>query len=161
MTTIAINTKMIAADSQACRGQERIHTPATKIIIRGDWLYASAGLGNEGFKESMMAWHAAGADPKTIPPVKEDNFTFLALRRGTGRPVMFTDRCAYSDEVDLPNAFGSGREYALALLDAGYSPLEAVEGAIKRDLWSGGPVITFDLLTFERIYFTALLEAAE
>lgn len=162
MTTIAINHHMIAADSLRTRGQERCSGFVDKIVIRGDWLYANAGLGSEGFKELLYKWNESGADPKEIPLVgSDDAFTFLAVKRGAGKPIIYTDRCKWADEVDLPNAFGSGREYALGCLDAGMSPIEAVHGAIKRDLYSGGPVLAFDLKTFQPITQHIFKEAAE
>jgi hypothetical protein len=47
--------------------------------------------------------------------------------------------------MDQRGAIGSGREYALAALDAGATPRKAVEAAKKRDTNTGGNVVVYYL----------------
>lgn len=47
--------------------------------------------------------------------------------------------------IDTRGAIGSGREYALAALDEGKTPRQAVIAAKKRDTCTGGKVVTYRL----------------
>jgi 20S proteasome alpha/beta subunit len=45
-------------------------------------------------------------------------------------------------DLDNPDAIGSGAPYALAAMDMGASPEEAVRAAMKRDIYTGGTIRT-------------------
>lgn len=47
--------------------------------------------------------------------------------------------------LDTRGAIGSGRDYALAALDAGATPRQAVIAAKKRDTCTGGKVVAYKL----------------
>jgi hypothetical protein len=49
------------------------------------------------------------------------------------------------EAIDTRGAIGSGREYALAALDSGATPRQAVIAARKRDTCTGGKVVTYKL----------------
>jgi 20S proteasome alpha/beta subunit len=58
----------------------------------------------------------------------------------TGGTVLSYDNKGRCLTEELPTATGSGREFALAAMDLGASPEEAVKIACERDMMSGGNI---------------------
>ena len=57
----------------------------------------------------------------------------------------FTPKMPYPEEYFAPEAWGVGADYALGAMDSGADAKMAVERAIKREIWLGGPVQVIDL----------------
>jgi len=161
MTTIAISTTMIAADSRATRGNE-LRAHETKIRPAHERLYAISGCA--ALLPLLIDWHNTGADPNTMPDKgnKDQRTTLIVVDPKAEHPMSFSTDCPYPEWVDLPSTFGSGSSYAQALLDAGFSAIEAVAGAAKRDIYTGGPIIAYDLTTLQPVdYAVCIRDAAE
>ena len=138
MTTIAIDAVSIASDSRRTSGHELMSACNEKIRIAHGCIYAFTGP--YGLFAAAVAWHAAGAKPADQPydGVKND-WTLIVI--GPDHTVKtWHGGCAYPEDIPVPMAWGSGGEYALSLMDAGFSAADAVAGAAKRDVYTGGPV---------------------
>lgn len=160
MTTIALDSRMIAVDSRSSRGNE-LRGNVVKLKLVHGRLYALSGA--LAVFDALIAWHHAGADPKEAPHQRSETCPWALIVIEPGKtPLNYRADCPYSEEIDLPWTCGSGCEYAQALLDHGFSPIEAVSGAARRDLQSGGPIVAYDLETMLPVDTTVRLrEAAE
>lgn len=132
MTTIACDGKTMAADSRTSSGGDRIVDDQTTKIGRTKegWIVGAAGRGG-ALRLAIEALNAGNA-----PKIKGTTVIAL-LPDGTGRQY---EEDGHWTDVLWPYSCGSGRDFALALLDAGFSPEKAVLGAAKRDPFTGGPV---------------------
>lgn len=67
----------------------------------------------------------------------------LAILLAHGNKVYYFENGMWEDISDIPHySIGSGSDYALAAMDAGASALEAVKIAAKRDIYSGGRIVS-------------------
>lgn len=83
--------------------------------------------------DTFLKWLSDGAGDLEL-----EDFEALVLNTdGTVRNYIGNGRSAL---IASPAACGSGSSYALAAMDAGLSPAEAVKIAINRDAMSGGTV---------------------
>ena len=154
MTTIVCKDGVMCSDSQATRGDFIDSQEVSKIFeVHGCLIGISGSLIGamkfiDWFAENLEHTQAQEDYPHITmtPPEELVNKDFHCL-------VMYPDKTIYefcgSDDVlkvETPyTAVGSGMFYALSALDAGVSPQEAVEIAIKRDVFSGGAVQTFQV----------------
>jgi ATP-dependent protease HslVU (ClpYQ) peptidase subunit len=69
---------------------------------------------------------------------------FEALVLMTDGSCRSYDHKGRSIPEELPTAIGSGRDFALAAMDLGASPAEAVEAAAKRDTITGGKITNIE-----------------
>ena len=126
---------------------------ADEVKIRPEHGRLYAVSGQAALITALIAWHHAGADPATVPGKgdKDVRWTLIVVDPRVEHPMTFSWECPYPEWVDLPSTFGSGSSYAQALLDMGCTPIEAVAGAAKRDIYTGGPIIAYDLATLQPI----------
>lgn len=160
MTTVVYDpiSKIMASDSQATLGDMIVNTKTDKIFnIRGT-LVGAAGCYVQllafvdWLDEHLETEHLKGLTSRAeISPPHEliaDDFTAIVVWADSGDVSIFEgSRAAFKVTNDHPIAIGSGAHYALAALDAGADPVEAVKIAIKRDIYSGGDV---QMLEFHR-----------
>lgn len=147
MTTVATDGKTIAADSLATAGSTKVMYAKDKIMVGGSDRGGAAVFavsGHAAMLPHLARWVERGmADepPKATGENSEWNLLIIdywgARRVESGVPHAF--------EVPYPHAMGSGRDFALAAMDAGVSPERAVEIAIGRDVWSGGEIQVVDI----------------
>lgn len=148
MTTIIVHGDKMLCDGQITSG-ERIDSYNFKKIrkINGCVIGGAGRLSSvlaffdwfDTYSNSLSVKSSAPEVEIMIPEgINDDDFTGL---------VMFTDGEVFLYEggkrcypVFNPNyyAIGSGADWALAALDAGATPEEALEIAKKRDVYSGG-----------------------
>lgn len=142
MTTIAFDGRTIAADGRETRGSELCSDNVRKIVADGDAVYALAGPASLG--QALRDWHRSGHQPADMPKIDGVDWTLVVIDRyGL---TYFSDSCPYPEWGGWePDAFGTGGIYARALLDAGFSAEQAVRGAMKRDVFTGGYVQVVDL----------------
>lgn len=142
MTTIALNSSHIAADGRSCFGSQIQTEERIKLHLSGPYIYAVAGKG--AVTNALIAWHQAGADPARVPP---GNFDWDLLVVSIEDRFIYQSTCPYprSLEPDEPFAMGSGDDFALAALDLGKTPAEAVAAAAKRDIYTGGRILSWDI----------------
>lgn len=143
MTTVAWDGKTLAADKLATSSGMRI--TVTKLFRARGCLVAAAG-DLDRINESV-AWFAAGADPKNMPPYARDNNDYVGMlvieKDGS---ILKYERSAVPFKIESPfMAIGSGRDYAMAAMHLGKSASEAVAVAIALDCNSGNGIDTMEL----------------
>ncbi len=140
MTTIVYchKTKQIACDSQESAGSFIVDSSCLKWIERGGVMYFSSGCSSDAnaFIDNMK--HNAivpdGVDCTSI--YVKDNKAYIAASDGERYKI---------DEMLSNEGIGTGGRYAAIALDFNLSAKEAVEYAIKKDVYTGGKVHVYDI----------------
>jgi ATP-dependent protease HslVU (ClpYQ) peptidase subunit len=135
MTTIACDGESMAGDGLVCSGSTIFGSNAQKIVSLKDGRIVGCA-GNARYQRAFVAWLNEGGEP----PELDDEFEALVLMPD-GSVVSYDHKGRPLPE-ELPTATGSGREFALAAMDLGASPKEAVEAAAKRDMMTGGTIMS-------------------
>lgn len=133
MTTIATDGKSMAGDGQVHCSNTITDTTARKVFRLKDGRIVG-GAGCAYSLGVMRAWLESGGD---VPSVSED-FTMLILSKEGVKSV--NHRGHFIDEP-LIAAVGSGMDFALAAMELGASPAEAIVIASKRDVHTGGEIM--------------------
>jgi ATP-dependent protease HslVU (ClpYQ) peptidase subunit len=139
MTVIASDGIHIAADGLTVSGDEPMQYDAQKIFVRHGRIYAISGAG--AMAESLIAWHAAGADPKDVPPTFPGGSGWgMLVISGWPDTVyeFFQSECPYPSRCPAVFTIGSGCDYALGAMKAGASAHRAVEIAAECSVRVGG-----------------------
>jgi len=134
MTTIAANRECMAADSLC--DHNGLKTLCEKVFrINGD-LVATAGDSQVGY--AFLEWYE---DPETeIPELDaESDFEALVLEKG-GRLLVYGYLFKAEPVVGDYYALGSGSHYAMAYMENGATPAQAVYAACMKTTGSGPPV---------------------
>lgn len=142
MTTIASDGLSVAGDSRLLSGTD-IVVSSSRVKVRR--LCDGSVLGCSGTSidvEAFVAWLEAGGKGKR--PKASDKMSALQL---TPAGLVYFGAEGPGIPCDAPMAIGSGGEIAMGAMDAGATPVEAVEIAIDRDPFSGGPVLELALET--------------
>lgn len=140
MTTIATNGISMACDGMRCRNDTIVEMDAVKIKCIGD----GSIVGCSGASADIVRFiEWLNSNKASDRPKIEEHFAALVLKSDGS--------CSYYHEphleelpAQLPTAIGSGMDFAIAAMDAGKTPFEAVEIACGRDPWSGGTITIFD-----------------
>lgn len=142
MTVIVWDGKTLAADKRSDSGGLR--RTVTKIERVNGHLLGVAGNAARG--REMMAWWAAGADPKALPAFQQtDDFVDLVVI-SPARKVLKFERSGWPIHFeDERFAMGSGRDYALAAMHLGKDAREAVLVASHFDCGCGDGVDALEL----------------
>lgn len=143
MTVIAWDGRLIAADSQVTYGTSRGSKPVEKIRRVGDVIYACTG--SASLFEPMMAWHQAGASPTDKPVAAEGDAATRLIVWKEGRCLSYKLETPYPEEHFAPEGWGIASDHVMGAMDAGIDAKTAVENAIKREVYLGGPVLCVDL----------------
>ena len=141
MSTIAFDGKMISADRQA--SSDCWAYPVSKLF-KLQWNGFDCILGVVGhYQDGLLVrdWLQNGGEK---PVVDKDTFAALLVKKGIC--------CRMEDKlvmwsVEAPHAIGSGRDFALAVMECGKTAEEAVIIATKFDPGSGLDVDTIVTLT--------------
>lgn len=139
MTTIAYKDGIIAYDSRSCRGEfiesdrtNKRHDFKDHIFFLSGSMADFEGLMAMIVNESTTGCYDAGGlmvDPEGV------------LWKVGGQDNPWRQR----QDLELPTAFGSGTDFAIAAMDFGCTAKEAVKYAMTRDPGTGGKVRTFRL----------------
>ncbi|MFA5567960.1 MAG: hypothetical protein WC972_04855 [Trueperaceae bacterium] len=140
MTTIAYRDGVLAADTQVNNGSARVGT-VQKVHRRADG-HMAAGTGDFSYTQRFIAWFLGGEAGEPPLPKRGDDgndegqgFIF----RPDGRIVCFEG--TGPNELTAPYwAQGSGRNFALGAMAHGASAEEAVQAAMRHDVWTGGEI---------------------
>lgn len=150
MTTIATDGISIAADGRSTWNEpgvsQHIHrNDRVKLVVEGDCIYALAG--ESSIRDALIVWHQKGAHPKAVPSCGSKRWTLLVVDRNEGRAraTLFDDNSPYACDLALPFAMGTGESFALGAMDAGADPILAVRIAAKRDPFTGGDIIKWNI----------------
>jgi hypothetical protein len=143
MTIIAWDSRYVMADSMATNASKRVAN-AEKLVVRNSTVYGLTGAA--ALFEPMIAWHIAGADPATVPKGRDADDDATLFVFSTERAAFYKTELPFAEDFrSSPMAWGIGSEFAIGALDAGADLKTAVEIAIKRSVWLGGPVQIIDL----------------
>lgn len=137
MTTIATDGKSMAGDGQethsngtitALNMQKVRRLPDGSIIgICGDVVDAL----------QFVKWLSdGGVKPKFARPFE----ALVISKRDDNALFYYYTPNLFPIPTEAPVAIGHGMQFALAAMDCGRSPMEAVKVAIGRDAWTGGQV---------------------
>lgn len=133
MTTIATDGRTMAGDTLITAGKERL--AFSNKIHRGldGSIFGACGPSTDAAR--FRRWLC---EPGQDRPELTDDFSALVLRPD-GNAVYYCSKLE-PIEMMLPQAIGSGADYAIGAMLAGATPTEAVRIACERDTCSGGEV---------------------
>ena len=151
MTCIAYRDGIIAADTQESldNGHKR---ECVKLYRVGDVIIGTAGNSYTGLM--LVDWYCEGADRENLPTtpimtmINEDieNFECIVVRGHDD--IITVDKFFQPMELELEDgytAIGCGACVALGAMYHGATATEAVEAAIKHDLYTGGSVTSMNI----------------
>jgi ATP-dependent protease HslVU (ClpYQ) peptidase subunit len=147
MTTIVYchKTKQIACDSRSTVGGTIETDSAEKFILADGEMWFFCGAFADFQK--LIDMHN-----EVRPAAKLGCSAFVATKDGIFCRGYDEEQSRYMPyKLNCSWATGSGTDHALTALDMGATAKQAVEMAIKRDVWSGGKVRVFDCLAMEFI----------
>jgi len=138
MTTIAYKNGVIAHDTRQTRNGTIISDECSKCqVVEGVSFFLSGAVCDE---RALIA--AYFGTPSQVPV----ECSGYAVDGGKLLLVGHDDKTGiWKQELDPanPDAIGSGSAYALAAMDMGAGAEQAVRLAMKRDIYTGGKVVTF------------------
>ena len=149
MTTIATDGHIVAADSMTTRpggfrepgNYRKLHPVETTSGQR--WIVAVAG--DMSMVEPLKQWVLDGARAQDIP-FREDRHADWHL--WVFKPEGLFEAMASAPRLcpcHTPNAIGSGARFAIGAFAMGATPQQAVEVAMRFDIYSGGEVEVIDI----------------
>lgn len=136
MTTIAYRAGLLAADSQATGGG--IKDCSIVKLARNERGDLCAAAGDAGFISRFLGWFIGG-EKHDVPDRGDGNEGVIIRADGS---ITGFDKGGDYLVIAPYYAVGSGRQLALGAMAAGATAAQAVEAAIKHDVYSGGPVST-------------------
>jgi ATP-dependent protease HslVU (ClpYQ) peptidase subunit len=128
----------MAGDGRICSGSTIFGSNAQKVRLLKDGRIVGVA-GNARYQAPFIAWLIDGGD---FPELDEEFEALVLNRDGSVQGFDYKGRWL---QEELPTATGSGREFALAAMDLGASPEDAVKIACERDMLSGGTITTLHL----------------
>lgn len=144
MTTIAWDGNTLAADSQGTFGATKSTTK--KIFQISDVICAFTGDMECGLR--FLNWVQQGMDMENFPEFKrsaeEESNLFHGIVVQEGRAYQFSE-AGVGIPIDAPHAWGSGASFAFSALDMGKGAVEAVKAAARRDVYTGGKVVSYSI----------------
>lgn len=140
MTTIAANLECMAADTRVSDETTGGHYPATKIFRVGQSLFGTAGHGSMCLV--MIEWLKTARNRQTLykqwADYEREQIWLIELNP---KGIFLWDGWGCPEQVHRKNyAIGSGAKAALALLNKGSDPEEAVKGAADCDMYTASPI---------------------
>lgn len=144
MTTIAFDGKILASDSRMINGNSTCQNPVYKMKRVNGIVYSISGY--NAWLDAWIKWHQDGCDPANPPRTTLPSGETGTFQAFVGELCFScTHALPYMQQIDAPDAWGSGYQYAIGAMLHGATAIEAVEAAIKADAYSGGPVRYFVL----------------
>lgn len=104
-----------------------------------------AFTGTAALFEPMIKWFESGAKPEERPLFDGDDGTSTLIVWCDGRCFSYKLSTPYPCECFAPDAWGVASDHAIGAMDSGASARAAVERAIGREIYLGGPVVWVDL----------------
>ncbi len=138
MTTIAYKNGVIAHDTRQTRNGTIVSDECQKMtVVDGVSFFLSGAVCDE--KALIAAYFGT---PSSVPV----ECSGYVVDGGRLQMVGHDDKTGiWRQDLDLgnPDAIGSGSAYALAAMDMGANAEQAVLAAMKRDIYTGGKVVSF------------------
>lgn len=140
MTTIAYKDGVLAADSQETNGKMVDNFHCKKIFrLKNGGIIGTSGSSSAGWQLIACLEDYAGG----TPPLNRVKCNALFLFK---KKVWYYEPYHWYDITkDGHYAIGTGRDFAIAAMDAGASAEEAVQIAANRDIYTGGRVQTLEI----------------
>lgn len=139
MTTIATDGKTMASDSRATSGDVIVGRRVKKLWkLEDGTIIGGAGTQTQILK--FVEWFQKDDDS---PPPKKLNDLMVLVLYPDGKIDQFEGGVFLPTEA--PAAIGTGWISALTAMDMKATPAQAVKMAIKRDVYSGGPIQVLSL----------------
>lgn len=143
MTVIVWDGKTLAADKRAVSAGYGGGT-VTKIHRWEGGLMGFSGDYDLGI--AMLDWLRAGASPSQYPQrQRTEDYTAVIVVRRDGTVVRYEREPVPMPFQNVPQAMGSGRDYALAAIHLGCDARRAVEVACALDVGCGNGIDTLTL----------------
>lgn len=139
MTTIAIRGRDVAADSLVTAGGLR---DGRSLKIRKVGPFIVGGAGCTAVCHRFHEWVKGGMQGKC--PVEGSSNTNGFIVQPDGKVVVWGSQGPWLNETGMV-AFGSGGDVAMGAMLAGAGAVEAVEAAIKVDIYSGGDIVSLSV----------------
>lgn len=142
MTTIASDGRTVAADGRRCIGNEIVCDNYRKLVVMEGRVFGITGGLAGG--EAGIRWVLAGADPAEVPKT-DPQYSWTVIEFKVEHCVSWRSSDPYPETTPYPVTFGSGCDYAMAVLDLGFSPPDAVKAAARRNVHTGGEIQVIDI----------------
>jgi len=136
VTTIACDGKSMAGDSLITANGEIVGN-TTKVQRTDDGRIFGASGSIVDITRFAKWMHGAEA-----PELSEDFCALILMPNGK---VYYVGNKLEPSEYIVPQAIGSGADFAIGAMLAGQSPHEAVEIAMQRDTRTGGEITVFHI----------------
>ena len=153
MTTVALDQDLnLAADSQATEGNVRLQSPVQKLFKVGNdtsgyfhvgiaGRYAEALCFINYLEDTLERSRLQEGTFIAIPEaIAEDLENFNAIVVTPDHEVFVYEGSRFFVPASAPYAIGTGADFALSAMACGKSAKEAVEVAVKFDVFSGGNI---------------------
>ncbi len=140
MTVIASDGVTVAADGLITADGEIVSNSDVKIFIHNKSIYGAAGTVESCIKFEKFV--IAGTLNKKAKEIDWNDFDGIKVSR-TG--IMWYVNGVYPTLVDSPFAIGVGGSIAIGAMFAGATPYEAVEAAIRGNVYCGGKILELTL----------------
>ena len=142
MTTIAYREGMIASDSQVTSGN--VFDCTSEKIARNERGDIAGASGCLVFSQAFLDWFQGG-EKGELPKCPDEAEAFIVRNAAPERVECFDNRgqCVVSAPY---YAVGSGKRVALGAMAFGADAIQAVNCAIKHDIYTGGTVDTLKLV---------------
>lgn len=142
MSTVAFDGRYIAADTMGISGEYRLPNHADKLVVRNGRAFGICG--RLAYLGAMVEWiNVHGAEPRLYPPRGDWGALMVVAPDEPAR--IYSGDIPYAQGCPVPEATGSGCEFAIGAMLAGLSAPEAVAIAIQANYQSGGVVRFVDL----------------
>jgi hypothetical protein len=116
--------------------------PVQKLKIRNGAVFGLTG--NGALFDPMIQWYIDGANPEALPKCAEAYADTALIVFRQGHACFYKVNLPYPDDAAAPDAWGAGADFAIGAMEAGASAEQAVELAIRREAYCGGPVQVID-----------------
>lgn len=136
MTTIAYRDGIVATDTLSVAGDMIVNHAYEKCIVKDGVMFFLTGSTSDHDKLVEEYLSPTGRDIGDASAIVADNGKIFIVGREDGNKGIF--KCPNKRENYI--AIGSGERFAISAMDHGKSAEEAVEYAMKRDIYSGGQV---------------------
>lgn len=141
MTTIAYRDGVVATDTLAVAGGVVTDHAYEKCIIKEGVMFFMTGSTSDHDKLVDEYLSPTGRDiGESGAIVADKGQIFIVGREDEGKGIF---KC--KNNRSNPRAIGSGESFALSAMDHGKSAKEAIEYAMKRDVYTGGEVKVYQV----------------
>lgn len=141
MTTIAYRDGVVATDTLLVGCGFAVDQAYEKCIARNEVMFFCAGPTSDHDKLVEEYLSPTGRYAGDAIAIVADQGKIFVIGREEGRKGIF--KCPNRRENYI--AIGSGERFAISAMDHGKSAKEAVEYAMKRDIYTGGEIRVYNV----------------